>query len=81
MFRSPGRGVLAAGAADWVFERQAEPPGFAPPTPFPLAHLIDCLQSDTPTIATVREAREAFVAAMAAYEAARSGGRVEVGRT
>ena len=81
MFRSPGRGVLAAGAADWVFERQAEPPHFAPPTPFPLAHLVDCLQSNTPTIATVREAREAFVAAMAAYEAARSGGRVEVGRT
>jgi predicted dehydrogenase len=81
MFRSPGRGVLAAGAADWVFERQAEPPGFAPPTPFPLAHLIDCLQSGTPTIATVREAREAFVAAMAAYAAARSGGRVEIGRT
>ena len=26
LFRSPGRGVLAAGAADWVFERHAEPP-------------------------------------------------------
>jgi predicted dehydrogenase len=78
-FRSPGRAILAAGAADWVFERQAEAPSFAPPTPFPLSHLVDCLQSGTPTIATVREAREAFVAAMAAYESARLGRPVRVG--
>ena len=79
MFRSPGRGILAAGAADWVFERHPEPPGFAPPTPFPLSHLVDCLHSNTPTIASVREAREAFVAAMAAYESARSGREVRIG--
>ncbi len=34
-FRTPGRAVLAAGASDWVFERQSEEP-FAPPSPFPL---------------------------------------------
>ena len=47
-FRSPGRAVLAAGAADWVFERQPEPPSFAPPTPFPLYHLIECLENEKP---------------------------------
>src|SRR5215203_1328605 len=78
MFRSPGRAILAAGAADWVFERQAEPPSFAPPAPFPLGHLVDCLQSNTPPIASVREARAAFAAAMAAYESARTGRAVEV---
>ena len=45
-FRSPGRAVLAAGAADWVFERQSEPP-FNPPSPFPLPHLIECLENDS----------------------------------
>jgi predicted dehydrogenase len=71
-FRAPGRAVLAAGANDWVFERQAEEP-FAPPSPFPLSHLIDCLQTHTPPIATIREARKAFIVAMAAYESARKG--------
>ena len=70
-FRAPGRAVLAAGAADWLFERQPEPPSFAPATPFPLAHLIDCLDTDRQPVATIREAREAFAVAMAAYESAR----------
>ena len=78
LFRSPGRAVLAAGAADWVFERQAEPPPFAPATPFPLAHLVDCLDRRTPTVATIRDARASFVAALAAYESARLGQSVEV---
>ena len=78
-FRAPGRAILAAGASDWIFERAAEAPSFAPPTPFPLAHLVDCLQSGKPTIASVREAREAFVAAMAAYESARLGSAVRIG--
>ena len=43
-FRAPGRAVLAAGASDWVFERQSEEP-FMPPAPFPLTHLIDCLEN------------------------------------
>ena len=55
------------------------PASFAPPTPFPLSHLVDCLQSNTPTIASVREARDAFVAAMAAYESARLGRTVKIG--
>jgi predicted dehydrogenase len=79
-FRSPGRAILAAGAADWVFERQAEAPTFAPPAPFPLGHLIECLDSGRPPIASIREARDAFVAAMAAYESARLGRAVTVGR-
>ena len=69
-FRTPGRAVLAAGAADWVFERHAEEP-YAPAVPFPLGHLIECLESGRPTVAGVRDARDAFVVAMAAYQAAR----------
>ena len=77
-FRAPGRAVLAAGANDWIFERQAEAPPFAPPAPFPLAHLIDCLDNQTEPIATIHDARRSFVAAMAAYESARSGRAVPV---
>jgi len=77
-FRSPGRAVLAAGAADWVFERQPEAPAFNPPAPFPLAHLIECLNERRPPAATIREARDAFVAAMAAYESARRGAPVDL---
>lgn len=69
-FRTPGRAVLAAGAADWVFERHSEEP-YAPAVPFPLGHLIECLESGRPTVAGVRDARDAFVVAMAAYQAAR----------
>lgn len=69
-FRAPGRAVLAAGAADWVFERQSELP-YAPAAPFPLAHVIDCLESGRPTAATIEDARASFVVAMAAYQSAR----------
>ena len=69
-FRAPGRGVLAAGASDWVFERQSERP-FAPAAPFPLNHLIECLENNTQPIATIEDARASFAAAMAAYESAR----------
>jgi predicted dehydrogenase len=79
-FRAPGRSVLAAGAADWVFERQPEAPSFAPPAPFPLGHLIDCLENGDAPVATIREAREAFAVAMAAYDSARLGRPVRVGR-
>jgi predicted dehydrogenase len=72
-FRAPGRAVLAAGAADWVFERQAEPPSFAPPQPFPMTHLIDCLENGKQPVATVEDARQSFAAAMAAYDSARAG--------
>ncbi len=71
-FRVPGRAVLAAGAADWVYERQSEDL-LAPATPQPLAHLIDCLESNRPTAATIQEARASFVVAMAAYQSAREG--------
>ena len=77
-FRSPGRAVLAAGAADWVFERQPEGPGFATPSPFPLNHVIDCLDQNRPPIASIREARDAFAATMAAYESARLGRAVNL---
>jgi predicted dehydrogenase len=77
-FRSPGRAMLAAGAADWIFERQSEAPGYAPPAPFPLGHLVDCLNTSRPPIASVREAREAFAAALAAYESAKLGRTVEI---
>jgi predicted dehydrogenase len=69
-FRAPGRAVLAAGAEDWVFERQSEVP-FAPPMPSPLGHLIDCLETGTPPVGSIRDARNAFAVAMAAYQSAR----------
>jgi predicted dehydrogenase len=71
-FRAPGRAILAAGAPDWVYERQSEPP-FAQPAPFPLTHLLDCLEHGTAPAASIRDARQAFAAAMAAYESARVG--------
>jgi predicted dehydrogenase len=75
-FRSPGRAVLAAGADDWAFERQPEAMTFAPPAPFPLSHLVDCLNHHRPPVASIRQARDAFAAAMAAYESARLGAPV-----
>lgn len=76
-FRDPGLSVLRAGAPDWTFERASSPP-FAPEAPMPLAHLVDCLESGTKPVATVAEARDAFVATMAAYEAARTGRSVRL---
>ena len=75
-FRDPGRGVLAAGADNWVFERQAEAPFGSTPSPFPLDHLIDCIESGQESPAGIDEARRSFVVAMAAYEAARRGAAV-----
>ena len=69
-FRAPGRAVLAAGAADWVYERQSEQP-YAPAAPFPLAHVIECLEQDRLPAATIEDARRSFIVAMAAYESAR----------
>lgn len=71
-YRAPGRAVLRAGAADWVFERQSEEP-FAPAAPFPLSHLVECLERNVQPLATIHDARRSFVAALAAYEAARTG--------
>jgi scyllo-inositol 2-dehydrogenase (NAD+) len=70
-FRDPGRAILAAGAADWVFERAAgDLMGSA--SPAPLDHLIDCLETGRTPIATIHDARASFAMAMAAYQAARS---------
>lgn len=76
-FRDPGLSVLGAGADQWTFERQAGD-GFGPPTPLPLAHLIECVEKGTLPISTARDARRAFRAAMAAYESAREGRRVRL---
>jgi predicted dehydrogenase len=70
MFREPGRAVLASGAADWVFERTGRSV-FGPPSPFPLNHLVDCLNAGVETACTIQDARRAFVVAMAAYQSAR----------
>jgi predicted dehydrogenase len=74
-FRAPGLAVLAAGADDWVFERQSED-AFATAVPWPLDHLIDCLEGRATPFATLRDTRPALVAALAAYESAREGRRV-----
>jgi UDP-N-acetyl-2-amino-2-deoxyglucuronate dehydrogenase len=71
-FRSPGRAVLAAGAADWVFERQPED-RFSATAPLILNHLIDCLDQKRKPDVTIQQARSAFRVAMAAYASARDG--------
>lgn len=71
-FRVPGRAVLAAGARDWVFERN--PDAMMGDSLFD--HLIDCVASGRQTVATIRDAYRAFVPAMAAYEAAREKRRI-----
>ena len=73
----PGRAVLAARAPGWVFERQAEEL-FGPPFPGPLAYLIDCLENDRQPVASIQEARNSFVVAMAAYESARQGRPIQL---
>lgn len=76
-FRTPGRAVLARGAADWRFERQSEEP-FAPAPPSPLDHLIDCLEGRAQPAATIHDARVALRVALAAYEAAREARPVDL---
>ena len=76
-FRDPGRAWLSAGADNWQFERRAEAP-FSRVTPFPLDHLIDCLESGRPSPANIDEARQSFVVAMAAYQSAREGRAVSL---
>jgi len=70
--RVPGRAVLAAHSPGWVFEREAAEP-FGPPTPFPLDHLIECVEHDRQSPASIQEARKSFRVALAAYQAAREG--------
>jgi predicted dehydrogenase len=70
--RVPARAVLAAGASDWVFERDAGEL-FGPPPPFPLDHLIECVESDCQSAASIQEARKSFRVALAAYQAAQTG--------
>lgn len=71
-FRDPGRAVLAAGALEWVFERHSAVP-FAPPAPFPLGHLIECLEEGRQPVANIEDARRSFIVAMSAYQSAREG--------
>lgn len=76
-FRAPGRAVLAAGASDWVLERQTEEP-FTPAAPLPLAHLIECVENRRQPAATIRDARTSLAAAFAAYQSARERRRVSL---
>jgi predicted dehydrogenase len=78
-FRAPGRAVLAAGAADWVYERQSEEM-LAPAVPQPLDHLIDCLEHGRPPIATIHDARASMAIALAAYQSAREGRSIRFDR-
>lgn len=70
-FRAPGRAVLAAGASDWVYERQSEDL-MAPPGPMPLGHLVDCLDHGRQPAGTIRDARQSLSVALAFYESART---------
>ncbi len=75
--RSPYRAVLASGADNWVFEREASELMSAI-SPFPLNHLIECVENDTPSPASIEDARAALRIALAAYEAAREGRAVKL---
>lgn len=77
LFREPGHAVLAAGAANWIFERKGQS-NFGPRAPFPLNHLVDCLNTGRPTAGTIHDARRDFVVAMAAYASAREKRAVRV---
>lgn len=79
-FREPGLAVLAAGATDWVYERQSQEM-LAPVLPHPLDHLIESLEHNRPTAAGIRDARDSFVVAMAAYESARKAQPVRLAQT
>lgn len=74
---SPSRAVLAAGAANWSFERDAAEILTAP-APFPLNHLIECVERDLASPASIEDAREALRVALAAYQAAREGRAVQL---
>jgi predicted dehydrogenase len=67
-----GRAVLAAGASGWVFERPAGEP-YGPSVPFLLDHLIECVESNRQSAASIQEARKTLAVALAAYESARAG--------
>src|SRR5205814_8513812 len=60
-FRTPGRAVLAAGAPDWVFERQSDEP-FVPQARCPVSHIIDCLEHNRQPAATMADARRTRIA-------------------
>jgi predicted dehydrogenase len=70
--RAPGRAVLTAGATDWIFERKMGEP-YGPPSIFPLDHLIECVENDRQSPASIQEARKTFRVALAAYQSARAG--------
>ena len=70
--RSPNRAVLATGADHWVFEREAAEL-MSVAAPFPLNHLIECVENNTPSPASIEDARASLQVALAAYEAAREG--------
>ena len=53
-----------------MYERRSEEP-FAAPVPFPLNHLVDCLDGRATPLATIRDARASFAMALAAYDSAR----------
>jgi predicted dehydrogenase len=75
--RGPGWSILAADSPHWVFERDAAEFS-TPPSAGPLNHLLDCLETGHPPVASIEDARAAFVVALAAYESARSGRPVRI---
>ena len=71
--RSDRRWGRARGGRRGLGVRTARPEAFGPPSPFPLNHLIDGVDRTRPPMASIRDAREAFVVAMAAYDSAKLG--------
>ncbi len=72
-----GLSILAAGAPGWVVERPSDEP-YTPPALGPMGQLLDCLDAGTDPVASIEDAREGYVAAMAAYQSAREGRPVRI---
>lgn len=73
-----GLAVLGAGAAGWVFERPSDE-AYTPPGLGAMGQLLDCLDAGTDPVASIEDAREGWVTAMAAYQSAREGRPVRLG--
>jgi predicted dehydrogenase len=74
----PGLSVLAADARQWVYERPA-PEYMAAPSVGALDHLISCVESGSPPIATIAEARASLAIGLACYDAARERRPIRIG--
>ena len=73
----PGQAMLTRDNPHWTFSRPVGAYAVAS-TPRALDYLIECIEEDKEPEATMEGARDSLALALAAYEAARTGGPVQV---